>query len=42
MKLDSESTLGGSALSGGKRSGIVAIRPSNQFPQEVGDRVYSR
>ena len=39
MKLDSESTLGGSALSGGKHSGIVAIRPPNQFPQEVWDKL---
>lgn len=39
MKLDSESTLGGSALSGGKHSGIVAIRPPTQFPQEVWDKL---
>ena len=34
-RLDAESTMGGSALSGGRKSGIVAIRPPNNFPQEV-------
>jgi len=35
MRLDAESRLGGGALSGGKNSGIVAIRPPNSYPQEV-------
>jgi hypothetical protein len=34
-RLDSESGIGGSGLSGGKVSGIVAIRPPTTFPQEV-------
>ncbi|MGR3318115.1 MAG: hypothetical protein ACUZ8O_06505 [Candidatus Anammoxibacter sp.] len=34
-RLDAESTLGGSPLSGGKKSGIVAIQPPNNFPKEV-------
>ena len=38
-RLDAESTLGGSALSGGRKSGIVAIRPPNNFPQEVWDKL---
>ena len=38
-RLDAESTLGGSALSGGKESGIVAIRPPRNFPPEVWDKL---
>ncbi len=38
-RLDAESTLGSSALSGGRKSGIVAIRPPNNFPQEVWDKL---
>ncbi len=38
-RLDAESTLGGSALSGGRKSGIVAIRPPNNFPQGVWDKL---
>ena len=34
-RLDAESRLGGGALSGGKNSGIVAIRPPDSYPQEV-------
>ena len=34
-RLDAESKLGGGALSGGKHSGIVAIRPPNSYSQEV-------
>src|SRR3990167_7929510 len=33
-RLDAESKLGGGALSSGKNSGIVAIRPPNSYPQE--------
>lgn len=36
-RLDDESTLGGRQCTGGRRSGIVAIRPPNQFPREVWD-----
>lgn len=35
MKLDDESRLGRSPLSGGGRSGVVAITPPNQFPKEI-------
>lgn len=35
LKQDDESTLGGGPLSGGKRSGIVAVRPPEGFPPEV-------
>ncbi len=38
-RLDAESTLGTSALSGGRKSGIIAIRPPNNFPQEVWDKL---
>ena len=34
-RLDAESKLGGGAQSGGKNSGIVAIRPPDSYPQEV-------
>ncbi len=37
-RLDAESTLG-SALSGGRKSGIVAIRPPGNFPREVWDKL---
>ncbi len=39
MRLDAESRLGGGALTGGRNSGIVAIRPPNSYPQEVWDRL---
>jgi len=38
-RLDAESTLGGSSLSGGRKSGIVAISPPGNFPQEVWDKL---
>lgn len=38
-RLDAESTLGGGALSGGRKSGIVAIRPPGNFPQGVWDKL---
>lgn len=34
-KLDDESRLGRSPLSGGGKSGVVAITPPNQFPREI-------
>ena len=38
-RLDAESTLGSGALSGGRKSGIIAIQPPNNFPQEVWDKL---
>ncbi len=38
-RLDAESTLGSGALSDGRKSGIVAIRPPGIFPQEVWDKL---
>jgi hypothetical protein len=38
-RLDAESTLGGGPFSGGRDSGIVGIRPPNQYPQEVWDKL---
>ncbi len=35
MRLDDESVIGGSAMSGGRESGIVAIMPPSGFPDEV-------
>ena len=41
-QLDDESKLGGGAFSGGKSSGIVAIRPPDDFPQEVWDELVEK
>ncbi len=38
-RLDDESRLGHGAMTGGMRSGIVAIRPPNQFPKEMWDEL---
>lgn len=38
-RLDDESRLGHGPMSGGGRSGIVAIVPPNQYPQEVWDEL---
>ncbi len=38
-RLDAESTIGRGALSGGKKSGIVGIRPPNTYPQAVWDKL---
>jgi hypothetical protein len=35
MKLDDESRLGRGPMSGGGRSGVVAITPPNQFSREI-------
>jgi hypothetical protein len=35
MRLDDESSLGRGPMSGGGKSGIVAIVPPNQFPRAV-------
>ena len=34
-KLDDESRLGRGPMSGGGKSGVVAITPPNQFPKDV-------
>ena len=38
-RLDDESKLGYGAMTGGGRSGIVAIRPPDQFPQSIWDEL---
>jgi hypothetical protein len=38
-RLDDESSLGGRRLSGGRSSGIVAIQPPNQYPQQVWEKL---
>ncbi|MHC4938874.1 MAG: hypothetical protein ACYTHK_07895 [Planctomycetota bacterium] len=37
VQLDAESTVGGGPMSAGRQSGIVGVRPPDQFPQEVWD-----
>jgi hypothetical protein len=39
MQLDEESRIGGSPLSGGKRTQIMAIEPLPEFPQAVWDEL---
>ncbi len=39
MRLDDESRVGGGSMSSGVQSGIVAIRPPNNYPQEVWDEL---
>jgi hypothetical protein len=39
MRLDDESRVGGGSMSSGVTSGIVAIRPPNNYPQEVWDEL---
>ncbi|MCA8950210.1 MAG: hypothetical protein KDE27_11960 [Planctomycetes bacterium] len=34
-RLDDESKLGHDAMTGGERSGIVAVKPPEQYPTEV-------
>lgn len=38
-KLDAESSLGGGPFSGGRASGIVAVRPPDRFPREAWDKL---
>ena len=38
-RLDAESKLGGGALSSGKHSGIVAIRPPSSYPPAVWEKL---
>ena len=42
MRLDDESKLGGGPLSGGRGSGLVAIKPPYDFPQEAWDELVSQ
>lgn len=35
VRLDDESSLGGSAMTGGRHSAISAVRPPEQYPEEV-------
>ncbi|MHC4958541.1 MAG: hypothetical protein ACYTGN_09200 [Planctomycetota bacterium] len=37
VRLDDESSVGGGAFSSAKQSGIVGVRPPEQYPQEVWD-----
>ena len=39
MRLDDESRIGGASMSSGVKSGIVAIRPPGNYPQEVWDEL---
>jgi hypothetical protein len=38
-RLDAESSIAGGPLSSGRGSGIVAITPPSQFPQQVWDEL---
>jgi len=38
-RLDDESRIGHGAMTGGGKSGIVAIAPPNQFPQRIWDEL---
>ena len=38
-RLDQESRIGGSPLSSGQSSGIVAIQPPFEYPREVWDKL---
>ncbi len=39
VRLDSESSVGGGPTSAGRRSGIIGVRPPDQYPQEVWDEL---
>ncbi len=41
-RLEDESRLGGGPMSGGKKSGIVAIQPPNQYPKAVWDELVKK
>lgn len=38
-RLDDESSIGGGSMSGGRKSGIVGVRPPTQYPAEVWDEL---
>jgi len=39
VRLDSESSVGHGPMSAGRHSGIVGVRPPDQYPQEVWDEL---
>jgi len=39
VRLDAESSVGGGPMSSGRQSGIVGVRPPDQYPQEVWDEL---
>ena len=39
MRLDDESRIAGGSMSSGAKSGIMAIRPPNQYPKAVWDEL---
>ena len=41
-RLDDESKIGGGSMSGGSKSGVVAISPPNQFPQSMWDELVKK
>ena len=41
-RLDDESSLGHGPMTGGKKSGIVAIMPPNQYPRAVWDELVAQ
>ncbi len=41
-RLDDESSLGGRGLTSGKHSGILAVRPPEQYPPEIWDELVRR
>lgn len=41
-RLDAESRVGGGPMSGGRPSGIVAITPPDQYPQQVWDELVNQ
>ena len=41
-RLDQESKLGGGSMTSGRASSIVAIRPPDQFPKEVWDKLVEK
>jgi hypothetical protein len=41
-RLDDESKLGHGAMTGGGRSGVVAISPPSQFPQKIWDELVKK
>ena len=42
LRLDDESSIGGGAMSGGRKSGISGIKPPDRFPPEVWEELARR
>ena len=38
-RLDADSSLGGGSFSGGRDSGIIAVRPPDRYPREAWDKL---